>query len=251
VQGELEKAFATIAGEEVFVRGAGRTDKGVHARRQGASLRMTSSIRADQIVLAMNSMLDDDVAVIAAQEMPHGFSAKRHSVGKHYRYRIYQGAAKDPFLAATHVHSRRHLDVDAMRAATQHLVGELDFESFRSVHCDAAHALRYLWAVNLHEKGRVLELEVRGNAFCRYMIRIIAGTLIDVGNGRFAPDDVKRMLEAKDRTQAGTTAPAHGLTLEEVFYPDTLDGAGIPDDAVFPGFPVTEATWPPVGLSQV
>ncbi|MCP4503715.1 MAG: tRNA pseudouridine(38-40) synthase TruA [Deltaproteobacteria bacterium] len=245
VQSELEEAFQKIVGHEVFVRGAGRTDRGVHAQAQVASLRINCAIESYQIIRAMSSLLDDDIAVISADEVPHGFSAKRHSVGKRYCYRIYQGPARDPFLAEQHLHSRGFLDVDAMQKAAAHLVGDHDYESFRSVHCDAVHARRYLWKIDVREIGRVVEIEIRGNAFCRYMIRIIAGTLLGVGHKRFAPDDVKDMLSRKDRSSAGITAAAVGLTLEEVYYPDGLDKAGIPPDAFFPGYPVTDDTWPP------
>ena len=131
-----------------------------------------------------------------------------------------------------------------MREAARTFVGELDFEAFRSQHCDAAHARRFLWMSEVREEAGQILYEVRGNAFCRHMVRCLAGTLVDVGRGRFAPKDMVRLLAARDRTQAGVTAPAHGLTMEEVYFPDAIEHAGIPEGAVFPGWPVTPESWP-------
>ncbi|MCC7074306.1 MAG: tRNA pseudouridine(38-40) synthase TruA [Deltaproteobacteria bacterium] len=244
VQGELERALSALAGEPVRVRGAGRTDAGVHARGQVVSARFASRVPVEKMVLACNSQLANDLAVLRADAPFEGFDAKRFSVGKRYVYRVHTQAWHDPFAGATSWHVRQRLDVDAMIEAAAAFVGERDFESFRSQHCDAAHARRYLWRSEVrHERG-LLEYEVRGNAFCRHMVRCLAGTLVDVGRGRFTPADMTRLLDARDRAQAGVTAPAQGLTLEEVYYPDALAHAGIPADATFPGFPVTAEDWP-------
>lgn len=251
VQQELERALAVLAGEPVVARAAGRTDAGVHARGQVVSCRFTSSVPARRMVLALNANLPDDVSALAAEEMPAAFDAKRHSIGKRYLYRVLTSVPRDPFDGGTSWHVKGELDVEAMRAAATYLVGEHDFESFRSVHCDAAHARRYLWLVDVRREGERVLVEVRGNAFCRNQVRVVAGTLVDVGRGRHAPDDVKRMLEARDRTQAGVTAPAHGLFLEEVYYPDALEHAGIPEGAVFPRYPVTSEMWPPKDEGEV
>lgn len=245
VQSELAKAVSVLAGQPVLVRAAGRTDAGVHARGQVVSCRFSSRIPANKMVLALGSQLPEDISVVRADEVPAGFDAKRHSVGKRYVYRVLNQTARDPFLCDRAWHVRGALDVGAMREAAACFVGEKDFESFRSAQCDAAHARRYLWRVSLHESGPLLEIDVRGNAFCRHMVRILAGTLVDVGRGRFRPDDVPRMFEAKDRASSGVTAPANGLTLEKVFYPDDMEGAELPAGARFPGWPPAPETWPP------
>jgi tRNA pseudouridine38-40 synthase len=121
-------------------------------------------------------------------------------------------------------------------------VGDHDYESFRSVHCDAAHARRYLWKVDVTEAGPEVAIEVRGNAFCRNMVRIMAGTLVDVGRGRLARDAMPAILAARKREAAGITAPAHGLTMEEVYLPEDAARAGIPADARFPGWPPGESS---------
>ncbi len=244
-QAVVEQALEKLCGEPVRVQCAGRTDSGVHARGQVVSCRFASSVPAGKMVLALGAHLPDDISALAAAHAFEGFDARSHAVGKRYVYRVLNRAARDPFDGGTSWHVRGALDLEAMRAAAAHLVGDLDFESFRSAHCEAAHARRYLWKVDVTGAGERLLIDVRGNAFCRNQVRILAGTLVDVGRGRHAPDDVLRMLEAKDRTTAGMTAPASGLTFEEVYYPDTLKDAGIPAGAVFPRYPPTTETWRP------
>jgi tRNA pseudouridine38-40 synthase len=245
VQDVLVGALHRVTGEAVRARAAGRTDAGVHARGQVVSTTFSSRIPPEKMVLALGSQLPDDVSVLRADVMPEGFDAKRHSVGKRYVYRVLSAQARDPFRGSTSWHVRQRLDVEAMRAAARFYVGEKDFESFRSKHCDAAHARRFLWRAELHVEDDLLSFEVRGNAFCRHMVRCLAGTLVDVGRGRFRADDIAAILEARDRTRAGVTAPPEGLTLEEVYYPDRLAHAEIPPDARFPGFPVEPEDWPP------
>jgi tRNA pseudouridine38-40 synthase len=136
------------------------------------------------------------------------------------------------------MHVREALDVDGMREAAKVFLGENDFESFRSTHCDARHARRYLWRSDISLDANLITFEVRGNAFCRHMVRCLAGTLVDVGRGRFSVADVSAIMAARDRTRAGVTAPPEGLTLEEVYYADTAQRADIPAGARFPGWPV-------------
>jgi tRNA pseudouridine38-40 synthase len=229
----------------VRVRGAGRTDAGVNARGQVASTTFSSRVPPEKIVLAIGSQLPNDLSVVRADEMPEGFDAKRQSVGKRYVYRVHTGLHRDPFRAATSWHVRARLDVEAMTRAAALFVGEHDFESFRSAQCDAAHARRYLWRSAVTFEDDLVTYEVRGNAFCRNMIRCLAGSLVDIGRGRLREQDVADIMAARDRTRAGVTAPPEGLTLEEVYYPDTLARADIPPGAVFPRYPPDSSWWPP------
>jgi len=238
VQGVVEDALLKLTGQPVPARGAGRTDAGVHARAQTVSFVCATSIPTKKMALALSSVLPKDVAALAVDEMPRGFDAKRHSVGKRYVYRVQLGPVRDPFRGPFMWHVRGFVDVPRMQRGANHLVGENDYEAFRAASCVAQHAWRYLWKVDVSVTDDNLTIEVRGNAFCQHMVRIIAGTLVDVGLRRFTPEDVGAMLRARKRSSAGQTAPAHGLTLEEVFYPDTVARAGIPDAARFPGFPV-------------
>jgi len=239
VQGVVEEALSKLIGVQTAARGAGRTDAGVHARAQVFSFTASTRIPTKKMALALSSVLPEDVAALSADEMPSGFDAKRHSVGKRYVYRVLMGPIRDPFRIASMWHVKGQFDVARMQRASHHLVGENDFEAFRAASCVAQHAWRYLWKVDVNARDDELTLEVRGNAFCQHMVRIIAGTLVDVGQRRFAPEDISAMLRARKRSSAGQTAPAHGLTLEEVYYADVVTHAGIPDGARFPGFPIT------------
>ncbi len=240
VQQVLEEALTTLATERVVVRAAGRTDAGVHSRGQLVSSTFSTRVPAAKMVLAASSRLPDDVAVVRADIVADGFDARRHSIAKRYVYRVHNDAARDPLDGGMCWHVRGRLDVDAMRAAAAFLVGEHDYEAFRATDCQAAHARRYLWRVDVIERRPLIEIEVRGNAFCKNQVRIMAGTLVDVGRGRLAFRDVARILASRDRTQAGVTAPALGLTMEEVYLPDDAERAGIPAGARFPGWPLAE-----------
>jgi tRNA pseudouridine38-40 synthase len=240
VESVLQKALQDLTDQSVSLTVAGRTDAGVHARGQVVSCEFSSRFDEKKMVLALSSKLPADVAVWRADIMPAGFNAKRHSIGKRYVYRVYQNLAADPFSYQTHWHLRRQLDLQAMQAAAQYFVGEHDFESFRSAHCEAEHARRYLWAVSVDIKNNLIEIDVRGNAFCHNMVRIIVGTLVEVGLGRRAAASMAVILGEKNRNLSGRTAPARGLFLETVYYPDDLSTAGIPTAARFPRYPVTK-----------
>lgn len=241
VQGVLEEALSKLAGEPVFCRAAGRTDSGVHARGQLVSARFSTRVPPEKMLLACGSQLPDDLAVVKADIVDDDFDARRDSIGKKYVYRLHHSVAWDPFDGPTRWHIRGQLDVDKMRAEAVHLVGEHDFESFRSAQCDAKHARRCLWKVEIHDERPLVAIEIRGNAFCRNMVRIIAGTLVDVGRGRLPVGTILHLLDVKDRTQAGITAPPEGLTMEQVYLPEDGVAAGIPDGAVFPGWPPAPA----------
>lgn len=237
VQAVLEDALSTLSPERVVVRAAGRTDAGVHARGQLVSATFPTRVQAGKMVLAAGSRLPDDVSVLAADVVDDAFDARRNSIAKRYVYRVHNGPARDPLDGGMRWHVRGALDVDRMRQAAPALVGEHDFEAFRAVDCQAAHARRYLWRVEVIDRRPLIEIEVRGNAFCKNMVRIIAGTLVDVGRGRIAPDAVAMILATRDRAKAGITAPPEGLTMEEVYLPEDAARAGIPADARFPGWP--------------
>lgn len=241
VQGCLQDAFGKLAKEPVHVQGAGRTDAQVHAMGQVAHCTLTSRLTAQKLLLALSHLLPEDISVLQVNEEKATFHAKKDSVGKKYMYRFLCHAARNPFLHQQTWHQRGTLNVQAMQTAAQHFIGEHNFDSFRSSHCAAANADRYIWkaAIKPPDSRGVMVFEVRGNAFCQHMVRIMAGTLLEVGRGRFKPDDIPAMLKARDRRQAGMTAPGKGLTLEEVYYPDDLSTADIPVGARFPGYPVT------------
>ena len=245
VQGVLQEALQAFKKGDIEVQGAGRTDAGVHALGQVASCSFPSDLTEREMLLAMASLLPSTVRIMKAERMPTGFSAKRHSIGKRYLYRVVNTEVVSPFKAPYAWQVKAPLDAEKMKTAAQYLLGEKDFESFRSVHCDAGHARRYLWKAEVRQDSEDLSIEIRGNAFCRNMIRIIAGTLVEVGRGKIAVEQMPEIIDAKSREAAGITAPAQGLFLGTVYYPDQLDEADIPASAVFPNHPWKEDFWPP------
>lgn len=237
MQQVLEETLTALSPEPVRVRAAGRTDSGVHARGQLVSATFRTRVPPGKMVLAAGAHLPDDVAIVRADVVDDGFDARRDSIAKRYVYRLHNHAARDPLDGDQRWHVRGALDVAAMRVAASALVGEHDFEAFRAADCQAAHARRYLWRVDVDDQRPLVTIDVRGNAFCKNQVRIIAGTLVDVGRGRLPAAAVAAILAARDRRQAGVTAPAQGLTLEEVYLADDAARAGIPADARFPGWP--------------
>ncbi len=225
VQAHLEDALAEMTGTAVKVTGASRTDAGVHALGQVANFQTAADIPLVGFMRGLNSKLPASIAVRAIDQVPEAFSSRFWSIGKHYRYAILARAARSPLRGRTAWHRPRALDQAAMRAAAAHLVGEHDFASFRAAGCTAATTTRRISAVDVTDVGDdLIEIHVRGNAFLRNMVRIVAGTLVGVGEGRFSPGEVADMLAARDRTQAGQTAPARGLTLVQVFYDEGPEG---------------------------
>jgi len=219
VQGAIEEALAVIAREELRVQGASRTDAGVHALGQVASFETERVLETRKLAGSISALCRPDAAVVRAELAPPGFNARRDARGKRYCYRVLNRATPSPLRARTSWHIRDPLDLGAMRAAAAILVGTHDFAGFRAADCGREETVRTITAIDVGEReGGLVEMEVRGTAFLKNMVRIIAGTLVAVGLGKMATADVARVLETCDRTLAGQTAPAHGLTLVEVFY---------------------------------
>ena len=220
VQEVLEKALGELLGAPVPTAAAGRTDAGVHALGQVVAFDAPRALPAKAYVRGLSSMLPPDVAVVAAAEVPDEFDPRRWATGKRYRYLICRRPVRAPLLRRTHWELFTSLDVEALRAAAPALLGTHDFTSFRAADCEAPHARRTLRELTLTEEGEVLRIEVEGTAFLKHMVRNIVGSLVEVGRGKRPPGWVAEVLAAKDRTLAGPTAPAHGLTLIEVTYGD-------------------------------
>jgi tRNA pseudouridine38-40 synthase len=222
VQGELERALATILGPEMHLKSSSRTDAGVHALAHPVNVQADSTIPPEGLLKGLNSLLPPDLSVFQAFTVPREFNAKKLALGKTYRYQWVEGVNRDPFVDRYAWRVKRPLDVPAMRTAASHLVGEHDFDAFRAAHCDAASSRRLLTGIVLERTDRLLSMTITGNAFLRNMVRIIAGSLTEVGLGRRTPEWIKEVLDSKDRTRAGQTAPPHGLFLLAVAYPPEL-----------------------------
>jgi tRNA pseudouridine38-40 synthase len=220
VQEKLQTALAEMCGP-VSVVGASRTDAGVHALGQVASFETLSTISLRGFRRGLNSKLAPQVAVISAEEAESGFHARFSARGKRYRYALLSRPDPSPLLRNRAWHRPLPLDVAAMRAAAVLLIGERDFSAFRAAGCTAEHARREVREISIAwvDGGRgLLHIEVVGNAFLRHMVRIVVGTLVEVGEGRLNTADVAEILKSRSREHAGRTAPAHGLYLLEVLY---------------------------------
>lgn len=228
VQGELERALSVALRREVLTAVAGRTDAGVHALGQVVSFEAVGDEPdSGPLLRSLNALAGDGIVVREVRWAREGFSARFDATAREYRYRIVTGVVPPLFLAPVAWWPARELDLGAMREGAAHLLGEHDFKSF----CVAASAegkptMRRLDTIELTEEEvlgeRCLTVRVVGNAFLHSMVRTIVGTLVDVGSGRRSPAWVAEALAACDRAAAGQTAPAHGLTLWSVSYPDEV-----------------------------
>jgi tRNA pseudouridine38-40 synthase len=218
IQQHLEEAFAPLCGDVPSVVGSGRTDAGVHALGQVASLRVSFDIPVVNVQRALNMRLPADIRVLDVEEAPDDFHAQFSATGKLYRYRIATTEVVSPFDRWFVWHAPEPKNVGAMRRAADVFVGRHDFASFQGRDSDAEDTVRTITRVDVRDTGRELVIDVEGDGFLRHMVRIIVGTLADVGVGHHAPDAMVAMLEARRRSAAGRTAPAAGLTLVAVHY---------------------------------
>jgi tRNA pseudouridine38-40 synthase len=218
VQGWLEKAFHSMTKQEVVIRGAGRTDAGVHAEAQVANVELASRIPAIGFLRGLNTFLPREIAVLEVADVPSSFNARFSARGKIYRYQVWNHPVRSPRFARYAWHVYDALDIHAMREAAAVLVGEHDFRAFRSADCDRKNTVRIIRRLDVRREGAMVSFEVEGTAFLRNMVRILAGTLVAVGRGKMVAADVAAALASGDRTQAGITAPPWGLTLAKVIY---------------------------------
>ncbi|KIL53651.1 tRNA pseudouridine synthase A [Jeotgalibacillus alimentarius] len=219
VQGEIEEALSEVhKGKFVRITASGRTDAGVHAMGQVFHFDTDLQIPAAKWPVILNQKIGRDIAILSAEEASEGFHARFDVKTKEYRYIIDKSTVALPFRRHYAVHYPYHLNVEAMREAAAHLEGEHDFTSFSSAKTEVIDRVRTIDFIKVEEIEHELIFRVRGNGFLYNMVRIIAGTLLEVGTGKYKPGEVMKMLEAKDRGAAGKTAPAHGLYLWEVNY---------------------------------
>ncbi len=239
VQAALAAAIAAVTGEQVLPQGAGRTDAGVHALGQVASFSLRAPIPADNLLRALNRVLPAAILVHSATTVPPEFHARHSACGKIYRYCVVRSPKCPPHLARYAVPFRWPLDVAAMQAAAQQVVGQHDFTSFAASDPDrserggkdAGSMVREIqrseWKEIRTEGGlmagaqNLLVYTVQGNGFLQHMVRNLVGTFLDVGRGAISPEAVPEILAARNRSSAGPTAPANGLYLVKVLYPET------------------------------
>ncbi len=223
VQEKLERAILKLTGEKLCVSGASRTDAGVHALGQSAHFDTESRIPADKFSFALNTLLPPDIRVTRSEEVPLEFHARFSTKGKRYRYLFHAAPHAGALTRNTHAHVIYPLDAERMQAEAQDLVGTHDFAAFAASGSVVKDTVRTIYRAEVTREGSEIRLVVEGSGFLYNMVRIIAGTLIGVGSGKLEPGAFKRAIASGDRLDLGITAPAHGLTLMEVFYdPDDL-----------------------------
>ena len=228
VQGELERVLSKVCGVPIQINGTSRTDAGVHALGQRASFVLESGIPTDKVKLAANNILAGgnnlasqvgDVRILQVEEMPEDFHARFDSKGKKYRYIIDNGEDQNIFRRKYCYQIQKPLDVDAMKEAAKHIVGTHDFASFQSAGGQERETtVRTVFGLDVFRNGQDVVIEIAGDGFLYNMVRIITGTLVEVGLGKRKAEDLVEIIKSADRTKAGHKAPAEGLYLVEVYY---------------------------------
>jgi tRNA pseudouridine38-40 synthase len=223
VQQLIEAAATRLFPSVKRVCGSSRTDTGVHALGMVADIevpRAEFNMPLRKVPLALNSHLPEDIRVTAAQRVPADFHSRFQAKGKQYRYFVWNHTAMNPLLRRQAWHVPVKLDLAAMRAAARHVIGKHDFRSFAALHSyHIEDTVRRLTRCDIQRRGSLLTFLIEGDGFLYKMCRGIVGTLVQLGRGKFGEAELKRMLAAKDRREAGMSAPAHGLVLWKVFYP--------------------------------
>lgn len=219
VEEVLNGVLTKLTGEDIHVIGASRTDSGVHALGNVAVFDTASSIPPERLAYALNQRLPKDIVIVRSDEVPAGWHPRyRDVVIKTYEYHIYNAPVQNPLKRRTSTHISFPLNVEKMREGAKYLIGEHDFASFCNVRTSVKDTVRTVTELRIDSDGPEIIMRITGNGFLYNMVRIIAGTLIRVGRGFYEPERVKEILEAKERTGAGVTAPPNGLVLVEIDY---------------------------------
>lgn len=219
LQGEVERALASVAAHPVEVVCAGRTDAGVHAWQQVIHFDSPAQRSAYAWLLGTNSRLPDRVSLRWVQAVPETFHARHRALARRYRYVVHNARARSALLAERAAWIKFDLDAEAMHRAAQHLLGERDFSAFRDSGCQSLTAMRELSRIGVRRAGAFVVFDLCANAFLHHMVRNIVGTLFEVGQGRRPESWIAEVLESRDRTRAGLNAPPHGLYFIGAEYP--------------------------------
>lgn len=218
----FQDAVEKVLGVRYDIKGCSRTDAGVHANRYFISMKVAESqtIPCPGLVRGLNANLPGDIAVLDCREVPEDFHARYSCLGKRYIYKFHNAPVRDPFLKGRVYHSQSGLVLDeaAMDAAARHFVGRHDFSAFCAAGGSVEDKVRTIYAANVSRTGDVVTFSVTGNGFLYNMVRIMAGTLLAVGQSRLAPEEIPAILASLDRSRAGLTLPPDGLYLDDVFY---------------------------------
>ncbi|MGM9533509.1 tRNA pseudouridine(38-40) synthase TruA [Intestinibacter sp.] len=217
IQGTVENAIYEITKEKVKVTASGRTDAGVHALGQVANFKTETNIPASRIPDALNAKLPKDISVISCEEVDMDFHARYNACGKTYRYLIYNRPYRSPLYKNLAYHVKYDLDWDKIRLEAKYLIGTHDFVGFMSSGSSVKDTVRTIYDIKIEEHEGITSIEISGNGFLYNMVRIIVGTLVDIGRGRIK-HNMEEIINSKSRSMCGHTAPAHGLFLKKVQY---------------------------------
>lgn len=218
VQEVIERELSALVNEDVRVHGSGRTDAGVHARAQVLHFDTNSRIPAEKFPYALNVSLPPDIRVIYGDETDDSFHARFGVEKKHYRYTLYLAPHASAFYRNTSLHVHHTLDTDAMSEAARSLLGEHDFIAFKSQGVDLKSTIRTIYRSEWTREGRFLHYDIAGSGFMYNMVRILVGTMLEIGKGYIGAETIEKALLSGQRDDAGATAPAHGLTMMRVEY---------------------------------
>ena len=218
IQGEIERAIYNITKEEVDLIASGRTDAGVHAFGQIANFKTNSNISIEKMAIAINSQLKNSIVVKKAEEVDERFHSRYNAKRKTYRYVINNTEYGSAIYRNLEYHFPIKLNVEKMQEAAKYFEGEHDFKAFKSSGTSGKNSVRTIYKAEVRTDGERILIELTGNGFLYNMVRIISGTLLDVGLGKIEPSEIEDIINSKDRNRAGKTLPAHGLYLVKVNY---------------------------------
>lgn len=218
IQGEIERAIENITKEKVNLIASGRTDAGVHAVGQVANFKTNSHISVEKMPIAINSQVKNSIRIKSAEEVDEDFNSRYNCKRKTYRYVIDNSQYGTAIYRNIVYHMPTKLDIPAMKKAIKYFEGEHDFKAFKASGTSSKSSVRTIYSTNIMTEGENIAIDLTGNGFLYNMVRIIAGTLVDVGLRKIKPEDIPNIIEEKDRKKAGKTLPPHGLMLLSVEY---------------------------------
>ena len=218
IQGTIEQAIKTITGEEIELNASGRTDAGVHALGQVANFKTNSQIPIEKFAIAINSRLKRSIVIKKAEEVDERFHSRLNCKKKTYRYVINNSFEGSAIYRNLETHIPQKLDIDKMKQAIKYFEGEHDFKAFKASGTSSKSSVRTIYETNLYQENDRIFIELTGNGFLYNMVRIIAGTLVDVGLGKIKPEEIPQIIKEEKRENAGKTLPPNGLYLLKVMY---------------------------------
>ena len=218
IQGKLEQLISRMCAEKIEIQGSGRTDAGVHALGQVINFHTHSEMKVQEMLTYMNQFLPEDIAVVEIEEVSERFHSRLNAKGKQYSYRVWNSSVPNVFWRRFAHTVEQPLDVEAMKKAAGYLLGEHDFKSFTSTKKGKKSTVRNIKSIDIVQDGNMLTFTFKGNGFLYHMIRILMGTLLEVGLGDRSAESIPQTIAAKDREQSGALVPGKGLVLEQVFY---------------------------------